>query len=188
MSFDQKSILVTGGTGSFGTAFVRKLLQELNPKKIIVYSRDELKQHDMLNSLIQDFGHKTIEDKVRFFIGDVRDQERLMLAARNVDILIHAAALKQVPASEYNPMEAIKTNIIGAQNVINACLANEKLRVIALSTDKAANPINLYGATNFPQINYLCQQITWLAIRTLSFLLSDTEMFLGLEGQLYHFI
>ena len=147
MSFDQKSILVTGGTGSFGTAFVRKLLQELNPKKIIVYSRDELKQHDMLNSLIQDFGHKTIEDKVRFFIGDVRDQERLMLAARNVDILIHAAALKQVPASEYNPMEAIKTNIIGAQKVINACLANEKLRVIALSTDKAANPINLYGAT-----------------------------------------
>ena len=100
----------------------------------------------MLNSLIQDFGHKT-EDKVRFFIGDVRDQERLMLAARNVDILIHAAALKQVPASEYNPMEAIKTNIIGAQNVINACLANEKLKVIALSTDKAANPINLYGAT-----------------------------------------
>jgi len=147
MSFEQKTILVTGGTGSFGTAFVRKLLQELNPKKIIVYSRDELKQHDMLNNLIQDFGQKTIEDKVRFFIGDVRDQERLMLAARNVDILIHAAALKQVPASEYNPMEAIKTNIIGAQNVINACLANEKLRVIALSTDKAANPINLYGAT-----------------------------------------
>jgi len=147
MSFDQKTILVTGGTGSFGTAFVKKLLQDLNPKKIIIYSRDELKQHDMLNNLIVEFGQKTIEDRVRFFIGDIRDQERLMLAARNVDILIHAAALKQVPASEYNPMEAIKTNIIGAQNVINACLSNDKLKVIALSTDKAANPINLYGAT-----------------------------------------
>ena len=147
MSFEQKTILVTGGTGSFGTAFVKSLLKNSKTKKIIIYSRDELKQHNMLNDLNDEFGEKIIEDKVRFFIGDIRDQDRLMMATRNVDIIVHAAALKQVPASEYNPMETIKTNIIGAQNVINASLANDKLRVIALSTDKAANPINLYGAT-----------------------------------------
>ena len=147
MSFEQKTILVTGGTGSFGTAFVKSLLRNSKTKKIIIYSRDELKQHNMLNDLNDEFGEKIIEDKVRFFIGDIRDQDRLMMATRNVDIIVHAAALKQVPASEYNPMETIKTNIIGAQNVISASLANDKLRVIALSTDKAANPINLYGAT-----------------------------------------
>ena len=147
MSFEQKKVLVTGGTGSFGTAFVRKLLKDSELKKIIIYSRDELKQHNMLNELSDEFGKKIIEDKVRFFIGDIRDQDRLMMATENVDIIVHAAALKQVPASEYNPMEAIKTNIIGAQNVIHASLANDELRVIALSTDKAANPINLYGAT-----------------------------------------
>jgi UDP-N-acetylglucosamine 4,6-dehydratase/5-epimerase len=136
---DGKSILITGGTGSFGRAFVRTLLESGNPRRIVVYSRDELKQYEMQ----QEFP----DSRMRFFLGDVRDAERTRQAFRDVDIVIHAAALKQVPAAEYNPMECIKTNIIGAQNVINACIENEVERVIALSTDKAANPINLYGAT-----------------------------------------
>ncbi|GAA5159273.1 UDP-N-acetylglucosamine 4,6-dehydratase (inverting) [Viridibacterium curvum] len=136
---DGKSIFITGGTGSFGRAFVRKLLETGNPRRIVVYSRDELKQYEMQ----QEFR----DERMRFFLGDVRDAERTRQAMRDIDIVVHAAALKQVPAAEYNPMECIKTNIIGAQNVINACLDNEVERVIALSTDKAANPINLYGAT-----------------------------------------
>ena len=137
--FNQKSILVTGGTGSFGKTFIRRLLNEYAPRRLIVYSRDELKQFEMQ----QDFDHPSL----RFFIGDVRDGERLKQAMNGVDIVVHAAALKQVPAAEYNPMECIKTNIHGAENVIHACLENKVEKVIALSTDKAANPINLYGAT-----------------------------------------
>jgi UDP-N-acetylglucosamine 4,6-dehydratase len=137
--FNDKSILVTGGTGSFGKQFVRTLLSSYRPRKLIVYSRDELKQFEMQ----QDFP----QDCMRFFLGDVRDGERLIQALNGVDYVVHAAALKQVPAAEYNPMECIKTNIHGAQNVIQAALANEVEKVIALSTDKAANPINLYGAT-----------------------------------------
>jgi len=137
--FNDKSILVTGGTGSFGRQFVRAMLSSYRPRKLIVYSRDELKQFEMQ----QDFR----EDCMRFFLGDVRDGERLIQALNGVDYVVHAAALKQVPAAEYNPMECIKTNIHGAQNVIQAALANEVEKVIALSTDKAANPINLYGAT-----------------------------------------
>ena len=137
--FNDKSILVTGGTGSFGRQFVRALLQNYQPRRLVVYSRDELKQFEMQ----QDFG----EDCMRFFLGDVRDDKRLIQALKGVDYVVHAAALKQVPAAEYNPMECIKTNIHGAQNVIQAALANEVEKVIALSTDKAANPINLYGAT-----------------------------------------
>jgi len=137
--FDGKNILVTGGTGSFGKEFVRTVLDCYSPQRLIVYSRDELKQFEMQQTFSQGC--------MRYFIGDVRDLSRLTMAMRGVDIVIHAAALKQVPAAEYNPMECIKTNVLGAQNVIEASIANEVEKVIALSTDKAANPINLYGAT-----------------------------------------
>jgi UDP-N-acetylglucosamine 4,6-dehydratase len=133
------SVLITGGTGSFGRKAVNLFLQRYQPRKIIIYSRDELKQFEMQ----QEF-HASC---MRYFIGDVRDGERLKLAMRGVDYVIHAAALKQVPAAEYNPMECIKTNILGGQNVIDAALHNQVKKVIALSTDKAAGPINLYGAT-----------------------------------------
>ncbi|TQV83643.1 UDP-N-acetylglucosamine 4,6-dehydratase (inverting) [Denitrobaculum tricleocarpae] len=138
--FNERSILITGGTGSFGRRLIRTLLERHDPKKIIVFSRDELKQFD----LQQEIGE---EPRLRYFLGDVRDKERLVQAMRGVDIVVHAAALKQVPAAEYNPHECIKTNIHGAENVITAALANDVKKVIALSTDKAANPINLYGAT-----------------------------------------
>ncbi|MGL5059955.1 MAG: UDP-N-acetylglucosamine 4,6-dehydratase (inverting) [Microcoleus sp.] len=137
--FNDKVILITGGTGSFGKQCVKTLLSQYQPKKIIVYSRDELKQFEMA----QEF----TSPAMRYFIGDVRDCNRLILAMRGVDYVIHAAALKQVPAAEYNPMECIKTNIHGASNVIDAALEHQVEKVIALSTDKAANPINLYGAT-----------------------------------------
>ncbi len=138
---NNKSILITGGTGSFGKAFTRYVLENYNPKKIIIYSRDEFKQFMMQNEF------KEYKDKLRFFIGDVRDKERLLLAFEGVDYVIHAAAMKQVPACEYNPAEAIKTNIHGAQNIIDAALAREVKKVVALSTDKAVNPVNLYGGT-----------------------------------------
>lgn len=137
--FNDKSILITGGTGSFGRQCVRTLLERYKPKRLIVFSRDELKQYEMA----QEFR----DECMRFFLGDVRDRDRLIQALNGVDIVIHAAALKQVPAAEYNPTECIRTNIHGAENVVNAALANEVDKVVALSTDKAANPINLYGAT-----------------------------------------
>ncbi|MGR0277959.1 UDP-N-acetylglucosamine 4,6-dehydratase (inverting) [Marinomonas dokdonensis] len=137
--FNNKSILITGGTGSFGRQYVKTLLAQYQPKRLIIYSRDELKQYEMQ----QDFDAACM----RYFIGDVRDKTRLTQAMRDVDYVIHAAALKQVPAAEYNPMECIKTNIHGAENVIAAAIANDVDKVIALSTDKAAAPINLYGAT-----------------------------------------
>ncbi|EAJ6151247.1 UDP-N-acetylglucosamine 4,6-dehydratase (inverting) [Campylobacter lari] len=137
--FNGKSILITGGTGSFGKTYTKTLLQKYKPKKIIIYSRDELKQFEMA----REFN----ETCMRYFIGDVRDKERLNIAMKDVDFVIHAAAMKHVPIAEYNPMECIKTNIHGAQNVIDACLENNVEKCIALSTDKACNPINLYGAT-----------------------------------------
>jgi len=137
------SVLVTGGTGSFGKSFIKALLSQFKPKRVVVYSRDELKQFEMQNS--PDF--LPYDQQLRFFIGDVRDLSRLAMAMNGIDVVIHAAALKQVPACEYNPFEAVKTNIIGAQNVIDACFATGVKRVVALSTDKAAAPINLYGAT-----------------------------------------
>ncbi len=140
---DNKTILVTGGTGSFGHCFTEYILKNYNPKKIIIYSRDEFKQFTMANEKI----YRDHADKMRFFIGDVRDEARLVRACENVDYIVHAAALKQVPACEYNPDEAIKTNINGAQNVINAALKTGVKRVVALSTDKAVDPVNLYGAT-----------------------------------------
>ncbi|HVW20867.1 MAG TPA: UDP-N-acetylglucosamine 4,6-dehydratase (inverting) [Opitutaceae bacterium] len=135
-----KTVLITGGTGSFGRFFVRVLLRSSAVKKVIVFSRDELKQFEMQ----QELGN---EPRIRFFIGDVRDRDRLYRAFEKVDYVVHAAALKQVPAAEYNPLEAIKTNVIGAQNVIDAAIDRGVSRVVALSTDKAAAPINLYGAT-----------------------------------------
>ena len=137
--FDNKTILITGGTGSFGKKYTQIILEKYKPKKIIIYSRDELKQFEMQ----QQYNN----DCMRYFIGDVRDSSRLLDAMDGVDYVIHAAAMKQVPASEYNPIECIKTNIHGAENVIKAAIHHEVDKIIALSTDKAANPINLYGAT-----------------------------------------
>lgn len=137
--FNGRNILVTGGTGSFGKKFIKILLEQYRPNKVIVYSRDELKQFEMQQVFNQDC--------MRYFIGDVRDESRLERAMEGVDYVVHAAALKQVPAAEYNPMECIKTNVQGAQNVIDAAISCGVEKVIALSTDKAANPINLYGAT-----------------------------------------
>ncbi len=138
---NNKTILITGGTGSFGKCFTKYVLEHYEPKKIIIYSRDEFKQYLMENEF------REYKDKLRFFIGDVRDKERMQRAFEGVDYVIHAAALKQVPACEYNPNEAIKTNIHGAQNVIDAALDCDVKKVVALSTDKAVNPVNLYGGT-----------------------------------------
>jgi UDP-N-acetylglucosamine 4,6-dehydratase len=146
LDLDGKVILVTGGTGSFGRRFVETVLAQANPRKLIVFSRDELKQSEMQADLAERFDAKKMA-VMRFFLGDVRDRERLILASRGVDIIIHAAAMKQVPAAEYNPSECIHTNVLGAENVVWACLTNRIKKVVALSTDKACNPINLYGAT-----------------------------------------
>ena len=151
---DGKNVLVTGATGSFGKRFVRHVLEHHKPGRLVIFSRDELKQFEMQ----QDFSSPVL----RWFLGDVRDPERLHRAFDGVQVVIHAAAMKQVPASEYNPMEAIKTNIIGAENVINVCIEQEVERVIALSTDKAANPVNLYGATK------LCADKLFVAANALS--------------------
>ena len=140
--FNNKSILITGGTGSYGISLIKKLIKNYTPRRIIIYSRDELKQFELSKKF------KVLNSKaLRFLIGDIRDKDRLNLALKGVDFVFHAAALKQVPAAEYNPMECIKTNIIGANNLIECCINNDVKKVIALSTDKAANPINLYGAS-----------------------------------------
>jgi len=136
---NDKVILVTGGTGSFGKKFTEIILKEYKPKKLIIFSRDEFKQYEMRNLFKSPI--------LRFFVGDIRDKERLHRAMEGVDIVVHAAALKQVPSCEYNPFEAVKTNIIGAENIINVAIDNGVSKVIALSTDKAVNPVNLYGAT-----------------------------------------
>src|SRR5580692_6074051 len=161
LDLDGKVILVTGGTGSFGRRFIETVLARHSPRKLIVYSRDELKQSDMQFDLRERFAPDVVS-KMRFFLGDVRDRSRLTLALRGVDIVIHAAALKQVPAAEYNPSECIATNVMGAENVVWACLANRVRQVIALSTDKACNPINLYGATK------LASDKTFVAANNLS--------------------
>jgi UDP-N-acetylglucosamine 4,6-dehydratase/5-epimerase len=140
--FDDKAVLITGGTGSFGRRFIRTLLERSRVRRVVIYSRDEFKQYEMQQDL-----SATGSQALRFFIGDVRDQSRLALAMREIDVVIHAAALKHVPAAEYNPMECIRTNINGAENVVQAALQCGVERVLALSTDKAANPINLYGAS-----------------------------------------
>ncbi len=140
--FDDRAVLVTGGSGSFGRRFIDTLLRHSRARRVVVFSRDEYKHYEM-QQLLEPLG----TDRLRYFIGDVRDAERLELATREIDFIVHAAALKQVPAAEYNPFECIKTNVSGAENVVRAALRNNVSRVIALSTDKAANPINLYGAS-----------------------------------------
>ena len=140
MKWEDTKVLITGATGSFGKNLVRKLLDKYHPAVIRIFSRDELKQYEMRGN---GYDHKSL----RYFIGDIRDYSRLKLAVRDVDVIIHAAALKQVPSCEYNPFEAIKTNIIGSQNVIRAALENNVQKILALSTDKSVNPVNLYGAT-----------------------------------------
>ena len=152
--FNNKVILITGGTGSFGNSFVNNVLKKSNPKKVIIFSRDEFKQYEMAKI----FNHKSI----RFFLGDVRDYERLKQATRGVDVIIHAAALKHVNSAEYNPEEYVKTNVYGAQNIINAAINNNVQKVISLSTDKASNPINLYGVTK------LCADKLMVAANNLS--------------------
>jgi UDP-N-acetylglucosamine 4,6-dehydratase len=156
MNWKDKVILITGGTGSFGKKFVEVMLKEYHPKKVIVYSRDELKQLEMRAA---GFDHPSL----RYFIGDVRDQERLRRAMHGVDIVVHAAALKQVPACEYNPMEAIKTNIMGTSNVIEAALDSGVEKVMSLSTDKAVNPVNLYGATKLAAEKLVVQSNAYAA-------------------------
>jgi len=161
LNLDDKVILITGGTGSFGRRFVEAVLSRCEPRKLIVYSRDELKQSEMQLDLRERFPAEAVA-RMRFFLGDVRDRARLTLALRGVDIVIHAAALKQVPAAEYNPSECIATNVMGAENVVWASLTNRVRQVIALSTDKACNPINLYGATK------LASDKTFVAANNLS--------------------
>jgi UDP-N-acetylglucosamine 4,6-dehydratase len=161
LDLDGKVILITGGTGSFGRRFVETVLTQCSARKVIIYSRDELKQSEMQQDLAERFPPEKM-GTLRFFLGDVRDRQRLILAMRGVDIVIHAAALKQVPAAEYNPSECIHTNVLGAENVVWACLTNRVQKVIALSTDKACNPINLYGATK------LASDKTFVAANNLS--------------------
>ena len=161
LDLDGKVILVTGGTGSFGRRFIESMLTRCRPRKMIVYSRDELKQSEMQLDLADRFTPEQLTP-MRFFLGDVRDRERMTLAFRGVDIIIHAAALKQVPAAEYNPSECIHTNVLGAENVVWAALSNRVKKVVALSTDKACNPANLYGATK------LASDKTFVAANNLS--------------------
>ena len=161
---NNKTILITGGTGSFGNYFVDYVLKKYKPKKIIIYSRDEFKQFNMANK------YKEYSDIFRFFIGDVRDKERLKRALNGVDYVIHAAALKQVPACEYNPIEAVKTNVNGAMNIVDAVLDSPSVKkVVALSTDKAVNPINLYGGTKLVSDKLFIAANSYVGDRDLSF-------------------
>ena len=159
-----KVILITGGTGSFGKKFTEITLSQ-NPKKVIIYSRDELKQHDMDCEFLKFRNH----DRMRFFIGDIRDKERLSRALNGVDIVIHAAALKQVPACEYSPIEAVKTNVMGASNLIETCIDNGVEKVIALSTDKSVAPTNLYGATKLVMEKLMTQGNSYVGDRKTRF-------------------
>ena len=154
----KSSILITGGTGSFGHSFVSLTLKKYNPKRLVIFSRDEMKQWEMARL----FNH---DPRIRFFIGDVRDKNRLHRALNKVEYVVHAAATKIVPSAEYNPFECIKTNVMGAMNLIDACIDQNVKKVVALSTDKASSPINLYGASKFAQTNYLLQA-TFLCRRT----------------------
>ncbi len=162
MDWSNKVVLVTGGTGSFGKKFIRIMLDEYHPAKIIVFSRDELKQHEMRAA---GFDHPSL----RYFLGDIRDKERCKRAFEGVDVVIHSAALKQVPACEYNPMEAIKTNILGSSNVIDASIDVGVDRVVALSTDKAVNPVNLYGATKLAAEKLFVQSNAYAGGRSVRF-------------------
>jgi UDP-N-acetylglucosamine 4,6-dehydratase/5-epimerase len=156
MDWTSQVVLITGGTGSFGKKFIQTMVEEYHPHKLIVYSRDELKQHEMRQSGLD-------HPSLRFFLGDIRDKDRLKRAFDGVDVVIHAAALKQVPACEYNPMEAIKTNILGSGNIVDAALDAGVKKVLALSTDKAVNPVNLYGATKLAAEKLVVQSNVYAA-------------------------
>ncbi len=182
MNLDNKSILVTGGTGTFGKEFVKKLLKRYKKlKKLIIYSRDELKQFE-LSKVYNEKKYRCI----RYFLGDVRDSERLQWALKDVDIVVHAAAIKQVPAAEYNPIEAIKTNILGAQNIIEASLKNNVQKVIALSTDKASSPVNLYGATKLCSDKLFVAANNFKGKRNISFSVVRYGNVLGSRGSVVH--
>ncbi len=161
MSLNDKVVLITGGTGSFGKKFTETVLREFSPKKLIVFSRDELKQYEM-NQMYSD-------SAMRYFIGDVRDSDRLKLAFQGVDVVVHAAAMKQVPICEYNPFEAVKTNVFGAQNVIEAAMSCGVQKVLAISTDKAVNPINLYGATKLCAEKLFVQSNSYSGVKATRF-------------------
>lgn len=165
LDWSRLTVLITGGTGSFGKKFVDVMLRKYRPKKLIVFSRDELKQHEMR----QIWDDQSGEWPIRYFIGDVRDKERVYRATHGVDVIVHAAALKQVPACEYNPFEAVQTNILGAKNIIDAAIDNGVKRVIALSTDKAVNPVNLYGATKLAAEKLFVQGNTYAGGRDTRF-------------------
>jgi len=179
------SLLLTGGTGSFGRAFVKKILDDYpNIERLVVFSRDELKQYEMSQTFSQS-DHKGI----RYFLGDVRDQERLHRALEGIDVVVHAAALKQVPAAEYNPFECIKTNIMGAQNLVEACLESDVKRVVALSTDKAAAPINLYGATKLASDKLIAAANNIVGKRDLRFSIVRYGNVMGSRGSVIpHFL
>ncbi len=177
------SLLLTGGTGSFGKAFVKKILSDYpNIKRIVIYSRDELKQYEMSQRFSQ-----SDHPGIRYFIGDVRDQERLHRALEGIDVVVHAAALKQVPTAEYNPFECIKTNIMGAQNLVEACLESDVKRVVALSTDKAAAPINLYGATKLASDKLIAAANNIVGNRDLRFSIVRYGNVMGSRGSVIPF-
>ncbi len=178
--FTNSTILLTGGTGSFGNTFVPMLLQQHSPKKLIVYSRDEMKQFEMAKKFAKD-------DRVRFFIGDVRDRERLYRAMDSVDYVVHAAATKIVPTAEYNPFEAVKTNIIGAMNVIDAAIDKGVKKVVALSTDKASSPINLYGATKLASDKLFIAGNSYSGVRDTSFSVVRYGNVMGSRGSVIPF-
>ena len=182
--FKSKKILVTGGTGSFGKSLIFYLLDNYDLKKIVIFSRDELKQYEMEKTIPQKF-----KNKVRFFIGDVRDLNRLKFAMQDIDIVIHAAALKQVETSEYNPFEAVKTNVLGAQNVIESSLESGVQKVLAISTDKASAPINLYGATKLVSDKLFISANNYKGKRKIIFSVTRYGNVMGSRGSVIpHFI
>ncbi|HNQ45468.1 MAG TPA: UDP-N-acetylglucosamine 4,6-dehydratase (inverting) [Syntrophorhabdus sp.] len=174
--FDDKVILITGGTGSFGQKFTGYLFEHHKPRKVIIFSRDEFKQHQMAKIFPDS------EYAIRFFLGDIRDKERLYRSFEGVDYIIHAAALKQVPAAEYNPFEAVKTNIIGAQNIIDAAIDRGVKKVVALSTDKAVSPINLYGATKLAMEKLFIAANSYVGLKETSFALVRYGNVIGSRG------
>ncbi|SMY00869.1 UDP-N-acetylglucosamine 4,6-dehydratase (inverting) [Brevibacterium antiquum] len=180
---DGKSVLITGGSGSFGKKFISTILERFSPERVIVFSRDELKQFEMQTS--EPF--KSHSSVMRYFIGDVRDEARLCKAMEDVDVVVHAAALKQVPAAEYNPFEAVKTNVVGAENVVNAAIAQNVKRVVALSTDKAAAPINLYGATKLASDKIFAAANTHRGKRDITFSVVRYGNVLGSRGSVVPF-
>ena len=175
--FNKSNILITGGTGSFGTAFTKYVLNKFKPNRLVIYSRSEDKQRKM-SIIFKKFKN------IRFFIGDVRDKERLKIALRDIDYVVHAAALKQVPAAEYNPLECIKTNIQGAENIINSVLETKVKKVIALSTDKAVNPVNLYGATKLASDKLFISANNYVGNRDLSFSVARYGNVIGSTGSI----